>query len=288
MSAPTELVAVDEEGRLQTWTSGTTTVGPPVVLLHGGPGLWDYLEPVADLLGDRTLVHRYDQRGCGGSTGVGAVTMARWVADLEGLREHWGHARWVVVGHSFGATLALAYAAAHPDRTAGVGYVSGVGIGDWRTPFHAELARRRSTEQAARLAALERIGERSSAEENEFRTLSWFTDYADPEVGFAQAAQMAGSPHAIRWEVNRALNHGDDEVTDAEVVRTVRSLPTPLTVVHGRDDPRPWRAVAALAHAAGREAPRILDGAGHLPWVERPDEVRRLLVDLLDRCSRSG
>lgn len=49
---------------LWTATSGTS---PPLVLAHGGPGMWDYLESVARMVDDLVTVHRYDQRGCGRS-----------------------------------------------------------------------------------------------------------------------------------------------------------------------------------------------------------------------------
>ena len=39
--------------------------GPALICCHGGPGLWDYLEPVAAMLDDLATVHRYDQRSCG-------------------------------------------------------------------------------------------------------------------------------------------------------------------------------------------------------------------------------
>ena len=112
---------------LRLTTAGS---GHPLVLCHGGPGLWDYLDPLAGLLDDMSLVHRYDQRGCGESTGDGPFTVAQFVADLEMLREALGHATWWVGGHSWGAELALRYALAYPGRDRGVIYVCGTGIGD--------------------------------------------------------------------------------------------------------------------------------------------------------------
>jgi proline iminopeptidase len=132
------MVEVDDGVRLRTWTSGTATGLPPVVLLHGGPGLWDNLAPVARMLDPLTTVHRFDQRGCGGSEESAEQTIARYVADVEALRRHWGHDGWVVVGHSFGATLALAYAVANPGRTLAIGYLDGVGVGDWRGAYHGD------------------------------------------------------------------------------------------------------------------------------------------------------
>gem|GEM_PF-3898689 len=60
-----------------------------------------------------------------------------------------------MVGHSFGATLAFAYAVAHPDRTVALGYVGGVGVGAWREPYRRERRRRMTDEQWARLESLE-------------------------------------------------------------------------------------------------------------------------------------
>jgi proline iminopeptidase len=85
------MVGVDDGVRLRTWTTGTPSALPPVVLLHGGPGLWDNLEPVARMLAPLTVVHRFDQRGCGGSDPSAEHTLARYVADVEALRRHWGH-----------------------------------------------------------------------------------------------------------------------------------------------------------------------------------------------------
>src|ERR671922_2421357 len=116
-----EAVEVDDGARLWTVTEGD---GRPVALCHGGPGGTDTLAPLARLLVDGCRVHRYEQRACGRSSGGRPFTMRRWVADLDALRRHGGHRRWVVVGHSFGAAVALAYALEHPDRTEAIVYLS--------------------------------------------------------------------------------------------------------------------------------------------------------------------
>ncbi|MFI7449348.1 alpha/beta fold hydrolase [Nonomuraea sp. NPDC049714] len=62
---------------------------------------------------DSTVVHRFDQRGCGRSDPSDDQRMDRLVADFDNLRRHWGYDRWIVIGHAFGATFALAYAWTH-------------------------------------------------------------------------------------------------------------------------------------------------------------------------------
>ncbi|MCZ8174194.1 MAG: prolyl aminopeptidase [Burkholderiaceae bacterium] len=93
--------------------------GRPVVYLHGGPGAG--MEPSIRRLHDPQAYRlvMFDQRGCGRSTPAGELrdnTTQHLVADIERLREHLGIGRWIVSGGSWGSTLALAYAQAHPRR----------------------------------------------------------------------------------------------------------------------------------------------------------------------------
>ena len=97
--------------------------GKPVVFLHGGPGGGTspkhrrYFDP------DKYRIVLFDQRGCGASTPYAEVrenTTWDLVADIERIRQHLGIERWLVFGGSWGATLGLAYAEAHPDRVTGL------------------------------------------------------------------------------------------------------------------------------------------------------------------------
>ena len=65
----------------------------------------------------------FDQRGAGRSRPKGRRddnTLPHLIADMEMIREKFGFERWMIVGGSWGATLALAYAQAHPDRVTGI------------------------------------------------------------------------------------------------------------------------------------------------------------------------
>lgn len=95
--------------------------GLPVVVLHGGPGggcspaMRRFFNP--DVY--RTIL--FDQRGCGRSRPIASVddnTTWRLIEDIEAIRAHLGIEKWIVFGGSWGATLSLLYAEAHPDRVA--------------------------------------------------------------------------------------------------------------------------------------------------------------------------
>ena len=114
---------VDVSGA-QLWTTVSGT-GPAMVLCHGGPGHFDTLGPIADMVKDLVTVYRYDQRASGRSTGMPPFTVDGFVDDLEELRRHWGIDQLIVGGHSWGANLALAYCLKHPTKVKALVYISG-------------------------------------------------------------------------------------------------------------------------------------------------------------------
>lgn len=119
----TRRLAVDARHTLHVEECGTPGA-LPVVFLHGGPGagIAPYYRRFFDP--QRWHVVLFDQRGAGQSTPFADLvdnTTAHLVADIEALREELGIERWVVFGGSWGSTLALAYAEAHPERVLGLG-----------------------------------------------------------------------------------------------------------------------------------------------------------------------
>jgi proline iminopeptidase len=97
--------------------------GIPAVYLHGGPG--SGCQPDHRRLFDPERFHTilFDQRGAGRSRPKGRReenTLPHLIADMEIIREKFGITRWMIVGGSWGATLALAYAQAHPQRVSGI------------------------------------------------------------------------------------------------------------------------------------------------------------------------
>jgi proline iminopeptidase len=99
------------------------TGGIPAVYLHGGPG--SGCQPDHRRLFDPERFHAilFDQRGAGRSRPKGGRednTLPHLIADMEKIREQFGFERWMIVGGSWGATLALAYAEAHPRRVSSI------------------------------------------------------------------------------------------------------------------------------------------------------------------------
>ena len=111
-------LATDPPHQLYVEECGNET-GLPVVFLHGGPGAG--CEPYHRRFFDPEIyrIVLFDQRGAGRSTPHACLennTTQGLVKDMERIREHLGIDQWVVFGGSWGSTLGLTYAEAHPDR----------------------------------------------------------------------------------------------------------------------------------------------------------------------------
>lgn len=243
----------------------------------------DNLQPVARMVEDLTTVHRYDQRACGRSTGRAAdQTVASAVADMEALREHWGHERCVVGGHSWGAALALFYALAHPERTRGIVYISGPGV---TPPPERPRARGRlerlSPDERDDLARCEPLaGEGDSAAATRMAHLLWRTGLADPgrAPDFVVEPLFAFPANAA---VGQALRRSADERLAAGLADDVRALRTPILVLHGEDDPLPVECASELAARMPEAQLTLLAGVGHFPWLEGEAGVRTALRDFI-------
>jgi len=97
--------------------------GVPVLFVHGGPGGGGDVNARRFFDPERHRAVLFDQRGSGRSTPLASlVDNTTWhlVADIERLRTELAIDRWLVFGGSWGSTLALAYAQAHPERVTGL------------------------------------------------------------------------------------------------------------------------------------------------------------------------
>jgi proline iminopeptidase len=117
-----QLLPVGDSHEIYVETVGRAD-GIPAVYLHGGPG--SGCQPDHRRLFDPERFHAvlFDQRGAGRSRPKGRRednTLPHLIADMEIIREKFGFDRWMMIGGSWGATLALAYAQAHPHRVSGI------------------------------------------------------------------------------------------------------------------------------------------------------------------------
>jgi pimeloyl-ACP methyl ester carboxylesterase len=282
------MIEMDDGAQLRTWTAGSVIPHRlPLVMVHGGPGVPDYLAPVAGMVEDLCLVHRYDQRGTGGSPWQGQHTIARHVQDLAALLDAWGHDRVVLMGHSFGTTMACYFLLAHPGRVAGLIQLAGPFLDPWREACLAADRVRRSEQQQARLNELDAIASRTDAEETEYLTLSWFTDHADQARAWDWALAAARTRRPVNYAMNAQLNAAKKtDPLESHVDELRELMPPGAVIIGGAGDTRPADALRRLGARLNCEV-IIIPNAGHEPWLEAPDQFAAAFRSALNRQTRT-
>ncbi|MFC8514895.1 alpha/beta fold hydrolase [Streptomyces sp. NPDC057257] len=274
-----ETVITDDGVRL--WAERSEGPGEPLVLCHGGPGLWDMFGDVAELLSGVTSVVRWDQRGCGRSERcAGPWTTERFVADLDAVRRHFGVERMALLGHSWGAQLALAYALARPERVRVLVYVAGTGIGpvaEWHGGYEENLLARLG-EHPERLARWRESGR----DDRERAVIQWSAEFEDRARAMEQAEAMADPWFGINLDCSRELNDETRRTWGTpELYEACTTLDVPVMIVDGAHDLRPRSAVDSLERALPRAHRVGFPDAGHIPWAEEPKGFREAVAAAL-------
>ena len=255
--------------------------GPPgrtVFVLHGGPAAPGVMAPVARELADRFHVVEPFQRGAGATP----LTVEQHVADLEQLiAERLDAGRPALVGSSWGAMLALAYAARHPDRSRALVLV-GCGTFDRvaRARMQAILRERMGVDLRRAIGRLDA----TEPDPNERLRLTGqllLPAYSyDPLTTDMELAACDARAHAETW--NDMVRLQDAGVYPA----AFKAIQQPVLMLHGQDDPHPGDMIrdGLLPHLPQLEY-RAWERCGHYPWLERAvrDDFFALLRAWLER-----
>jgi len=254
---------MEKHGALRIRTYGTS--GPWVVVLHGGPAAVGGAAPLACELADSFRVIEPWQRG----SGTKPLTVARHVTDLHELVEaRCDRVRPAMVGESWGAMLALAYAAEHPDS---VGPLVLVGCGTFD-----KVAR-------SRLGTL--LDERTDDQlQNHLKRLA--DECPDPGEQMSKRHELSESLYTYE---STGSDEGKDapepfdirahEETWTDMVRlqeqgvypaAFAAITSPVIMLHGTYDPHPGQMIrASLAPYLPQLEYHQWERCGHSPWVEK-------------------
>ena len=278
-----ELVVNSPSSTLHLETRGD---GSPLVLLHGGPGIYDYLSGsvMGSWLARRHTVIGYDQRGCRRSASPGPFTVEANLADLEAIRRHLGLEQVGLIGHSWGGLLGLFYAAAFPERVAGLTLIGTIGPRrGWERAFQDTIDRRHSNAQRRRLARIDaEIARRRDGTERE--------ELYHRRFNVALPSYMAPAHRDTPMEIESYSRRVNLE-TMADVHRSryadsswesgLARLAAPIALIHGRQDPVPWSVVEDIQQLLPQARAILLNDCGHFPWLETPDRCEAALGEVL-------
>jgi proline iminopeptidase len=266
--------------------------GKPIVVLHGGPDFdHTYLLPDMDRLSDTYRLIYYDQRGRGRSAkGVRPedVSIQSEIADLEKVREHFQLDSIALLGHSWGALLALEYAIRYPERVS-----------------HLILMNPAPVTKADFMQFREARVRQLGADRDRMKAIAATPGYqeGDPETvasyyrihfkgGIRRPEDLEKVLAALRASFTRegilkaraveARLVDETWLSDTyDPLTPLRRLAVPTLVIHSDHDFIPEESAAHIARAIPKARLARIKDCGHFAYLECPDAVRAEIAGLL-------
>ncbi|MCZ6835518.1 MAG: alpha/beta hydrolase, partial [Planctomycetota bacterium] len=240
-------------------TYGTT--GPELILIHGGPGAAGGLHRLAQGLEDSFRVIEPWQRRSGGTP----LTVARHVDDLfTTIESKCLESRPVLIGHSWGAMLALAYGATHPEH---VGPIVLIGCGTFDPESrhrYQETTKHRMTEEARR--RIDQVSQTVMNPDERLRSMATvlLPLYSHDLLDVPVPEECDALGHEETWHDMMRLQSEDVYPAQFRVIRG------PVLMLHGRDDPHPGAKIRdTLMGVMPQVEYHEWSHCGHYPWLER-------------------
>lgn len=219
------------------WTS-VNGHGLATIFCNGGPGCDDYLGAVSVLIEDQCRVVRFEPRGCGRSDWDGCYDLNTTIEDIEFIRRAYNLERIVLVGHSAGPGVALAYTIRYPENVLGIIGIAGPSVvndRDWSATYHRNL---------------ERDGE----------------DYGGKVFIADEDVNKLGNETWTAFIKRPAL------------LRELSQLSVPAIFINASNDIRPNWPTQQIANLIPRGEYHEIEGAAHCIWLTHAEELRRKLI----------
>ena len=268
-----ERMVQTSDGTLYARVAGNLGSGNVLIALHGGPGnSSDYMVSLGQLAGEKQAVVIFDQRGTGRSTDLGSdavnYSFAKYVEDIEAVREAAGADKISLLGHSWGGVLAMRYAASYPQHV-----LSMVLMGSGAPSLQAALAAQEG--KLNRIAQLQEQGLIPKQITGVNDILPAY--FSDPR--FDRPPELDPLYYKPSVEQSTWSSLGDFDFT-AETNRLV----LPVLVLYGKDDPFGMLMVNSVISSLSNAETELvlLENCGHY-WQECPDQFFPRVKEFLDR-----
>ncbi len=264
--------------------------GEPIVVLHGGPGIFhDYLVPHFKKIAENYEVIFYDQRACGQTafpSDTSSINIVSYVEDLEAIRTYLKIEKLNLLGHSWGALLAMKYGVKYPDNLNRLMLVSPAPANtNYFDETFANMQQKRSEADTKELIETMMSSEFANREKNAFRKVVLLGDktnladqtkieelYKPMEFSETTANSMLIVNSLLeRTYFNLDItNEGLNKITCSTII------------ILGDLDNVPFNSAQAIQDSFKNCKLKVLKKCGHYPFFESPKEFNTALNDFLD------
>jgi proline iminopeptidase len=276
--------------------------GRPVIVLHGGPDFdYGYFLPELDRFKDSLQLIYYDQRGRGRSADhvrPEAVTLASDVNDLDIVRQHFRLESPVILGHSWGAVLALEYVLRHPARASHLilmnpAPASASDVALLRKAYLAKLGPEMDRQRAIVASAAYQAGDPETVAARyriHFKpALVRAEDYEKLMARMKAGFIRQGSEGILKAQaVETQLYRDTWDVPGYDLLPKLRALNIPTLVIAGDRDFIPVEVAEHIARAIPNASIVTINGCGHFSYLECADEVRSAVDDFFRRTEEKS
>jgi proline iminopeptidase len=271
--------------------------GQSVLVLHGGPDFdHGYLLPDLDRLKDVFRLIYYDQRGRGRSADhvrPEDVTLRSDVDDLEKVRQHFRLDAPALLGHSWGALLALEYALRHPTRVSHLilmnpAPVSASDVAVLRKSYREKLGADLERQKEIMASAAYQAGDPEAVTARyriHFKpALKRPEDYERLMAAMRSGFISQGKEGIVKARaVEDQLYRDTWQLPGYDLLPRLRSLSIPTLVIAGDHDFIPVEVAEHIARAIPNATLVTIKDCGHFAYLERAGDVRNALNDFFRR-----
>jgi proline iminopeptidase len=297
----TERSAGAREGRIQAGRASLYSReiggGQPIIVLHGGPDFdHGYLLPDLDRLADAFRLIYYDQRGRGRSADhvqPEDVTLRSDVEDLDEVRKHFQLESAALLGHSWGAVLALEYALRYPTRVSHLilmnpAPASASDVAVLRKAYVQKLGADMDRQREILASAAYKEGDPAAVAARyrlHFKPALMRPDDYEKLMATMKTGFMSQGREGIvkARAVEDRLMRDTWQVDGYDLLPKVRNLGTPTLVIAGDHDFIPGEIAEHIAQAIPGARLVKIRNCGHFAYLERASDVRRAFNDFFRR-----
>lgn len=273
-------------------TRAPAATQPPIIFVHGGPGVADMAHDapaLAALATDRD-VYVYDRIGTGASSRLAdptGYTTARTVQDLEAVRAQTGAPQVVLMGHSWGARSAAAYAQEHPDHVAALVLIApgdlpiegaDVPPGDLTTRLdtseltrvYLRLLRPRNLFAYAMTATDARVAHSVAGDREMDRRFSAIYRDSTPALFCDKRLEDKVGTTGVGYYAHYAPQLHPDPADVPMHLNRLAMIKGPVLVIKPACDYLPWSATAGYLSVFTQARLVMIPDAGHVAYLEQP------------------